>query len=289
MKFSNFQTRHYYNNILYTPWPFFIGICLFMFVYLTLLMLNKYFFFYLNISQVVLFFFFHLMCEAIIAWCKEVARESFYGKYTKKLRSALLFGFLLFLVSEAMLFGSIFWAYFDRLFHMSYVTGFLSVPTTVEAIRWYKEPLYATIVLLASGWSSNFAYYLFQLKDVNALKKAYLLSVLTNLLGCIFLSIQYIEYTHLSFTISQTAYCSAFYALTGFHGMHVLIGNVFLFIQYNLKYSYIDNKIHGLGYAVLYWHFVDIIWIFLFITLYLFNNIDFLTISSLNSNFFIVA
>lgn len=281
MSYSNFKIRHYFNNILFTPWPSFIGICLFMFIYLSLLTLNKYFLFALDITFVGIYFFFHIICESVIYWCIEVIRESFSGKYTKKLRSALLFGFLLFLVSEAMLFGSIFWAYFDRLFHMSYVTGFLSVPTTVETIRWYKEPLYATIVLLASGWSSNYAYYLFQLKNVNALKKAYLLGFLTNLLGCVFLYIQYIEYTHLSFTISQTAYCAAFYTLTGFHGIHVLIGNYFLFIQYRLKFFYFDHKTHGLGYAVLYWHFVDIIWIFLFISVYFFNNFDYITVSYL--------
>ena len=79
--------------------------------------------------------------EAVLVWCKEIVYESFSGKYTKKLRAALLYGFLLFLISEAMLFGSIFWAYFDRLFHLSYVTGFLSVPTTVEMVLYINEPL----------------------------------------------------------------------------------------------------------------------------------------------------
>lgn len=287
MSFSNYKTRHYFNDILFTPWPFFIGICLFMFIYLSILMLNKFFFINLEASLIMLAFFFYAICESILAWCKEIVHESFFGKYTKKLRSALLFGFLLFLVSEAMLFGSIFWAYFDRLFHLSYVTGFLSVPTTVETIRWYKEPLYATVVLLASGWSSNYAYYLFQIKDVNSLKKAYLFSFLTNFLGCIFLFIQYIEYTHLTFTISDTVYCSVFYTLTGFHGIHVILGNFLLYIQYRLKFTYIDNKVHGLGFAVLYWHFVDIIWIFLFFTLYFFNNIDYLTLIADNNNLFI--
>jgi heme/copper-type cytochrome/quinol oxidase subunit 3 len=284
---TRYKTRHYYNDILFTPWPFCIGICLFLFIYLTLLMFNKYILFDILFSQVILFSFFYLMCESILAWCTEVVHESFSGKYSKKLRAALVFGFILFLVSEAMLFGSIFWSYFDRLFHLSYVTGFLSVPTTVETIKWYKEPLYATIVLLASGWSANYAYYLFQLKDVLALKKAYLFSFLTNLLGCIFLYIQYVEYTHLSFTISDTVYCGVFFALTGFHGIHVLIGNAFLYIQYRLKFLYIDNKVHALGYAVLYWHFVDIIWIFLFISLYFFNNLDYLTIALDSNSLFI--
>ena len=278
MSYSNYKTRHYYNDMLYTPWPFFISICLFMSIYFTVLVLNKYIFLSEDFSIFLSFFSFYLMCEFILAWCQDIIHESFWGKYTKKLRSALLLGFLLFLISEAALFGSIFWVYFDRLFNLSYVTGFLSVPTTVESIRWYKEPLYATVVLLASGWSSNYAYYLYQIRDVNALKKAYLFSFLTNFLGCVFLYIQYIEYTHLSFTISDTVYCSVFYALTGFHGLHVIIGNLLLFTQYLLKFTYFDYKVHALGFAVLYWHFVDIIWIFLFFSVYYFNNIDYLTI-----------
>lgn len=284
---TSFTSRHYYNNILFTPWPFCVGICLFHVIYLTILVVNKYFFFSIDVTLFMIFLFAYLFFESVLVWCKEIVYESFSGKYTKKLRAALLYGFLLFLLSEAMLFGSIFWSYFDRLFHLSYVTGFLSVPSTVELIRWYKEPLYATIVLLASGWTCNNAYYYFQLKDAMSLKKAYFYSFLTNFLGCVFLYIQYIEYNHLSFTISDTVYCSVFYVLTGFHGIHVIIGNIFLYIQFRLKFTYFDHKVHGLGFAVLYWHFVDIIWIFLFLSVYFFNNIDYLSIASEMNTFYI--
>jgi len=283
MSYTNYKSRHYFNNILFTPWPFCISICLFNIIYLTILMVNKYYFLSTTLSIVVLFSIVYLMIESINGWVLEVVEESFYGKYTKKLRSALLFGFLLFLISEAMLFGSFFWAYFDRLFHLSYVTGFLSVPTTVETVRWFKEPLYATVVLIGSGWSANYSYYLFGINNVNSIKKAYIYSIITNLLGCMFMYIQYIEYNHLNFTISDTVYCSVFYVLTGFHGIHVIIGNLLLFIQYVIKYNYRDNKTFGLSFAVLYWHFVDIIWIFLFFFVYLFNNIDYLMVSN---NFF---
>lgn len=285
MHSNNFQSRHYYNNILFTPWPFGIGVCLFHVIYLTILFCNKYFFHGSMFTLCSIFFFVYLIFEIVLAWCKEIVYESFSGKYTIKLRAALLYGFLLFLVSEAMLFGCIFWAYFDRIFHLSYVTGFLSVPTTVEIVRWYKEPLYATIVLLASGWTCNSAYYFFQLKTTESLIKAYIYSFITNFLGCAFLYIQYIEYTHLQFTISDTVYCSVFYALTGFHGIHVIVGNLLLYIQFRLKFSYFDNKVQGLGFAVLYWHFVDIIWIFLFISVYFFNNIDYLSVSEVTTFF----
>ena len=182
---------------------------------------------------------------------------------------------MLFLLSEIMIFGSFFWVFFDRLFHLSYVTGYLSVPTSVELIRWFKEPLYATVVLVASGYTCNYSYYLFREND---LLQAYLYSFLTNLLGCIFLYIQYMEYSHLKFTISDTVYCAVFFLLTGFHGTHVLIGTLFLFVQYWIKWKEGNNNLLGLTLALIYWHFVDIIWIFLFIFVYLFNNLDYLMI-----------
>ena len=279
MQYTNYKTRHYFNNILYTPWPFFIGICMFSIVYLSILMCNKYFFISTEVSLFFLFFFVYLLFESILHWFMEVIEESYYGKYTKKIRSALLFGFILFLLSEVMLFGSFFWVYFDRLFHLSYVTGFLSVPTSVETIRWFKEPLYATIVLFASGWTANYSYYMFKMNDITSLKKAYFLSVLTNFLGCVFLYIQYMEYNHLNFTISDTVYCAIFFVLTGFHGLHVIIGNIFLFCQYLIKFSYRDNRVYGLAFSVIYWHLVDIIWVFLFICVYLFNNLNYLVIT----------
>jgi len=244
--------------------------------------MNKFYFLSTAFSLLVVYFFVYIFIESVNGWIFEIVEESFYGRYNKKLKTALLYGFLLFLLSEAMLFGTFFWAYFDRMFHLSYVTGFLSVPTSVEVIRWFKEPLYATIVLIGSGWSANYSYYMFCCNDISSLKKAYLFSFITNLLGFVFLYIQYIEYNHLNFTISDTVYCTIFYVLTGFHGIHVIIGNLLLLFQYWLKFNYRDNKTFGLSFAVLYWHFVDIIWIFLFLFVYLFNNIDFLMVTDVS-------
>jgi cytochrome c oxidase subunit III len=94
---------------------------------------------------------------------------------------------------------------------------------------------------------------------VNNYFNAYLLSLLTNLLGFLFLSIQYLEYKHLKFGLSDTVYCSLFYLLTGFHGVHVFLGNLLLIIQYSLKFLYASKSNLGLALALIYWHFVDII------------------------------
>jgi len=281
------RTRHYFNNILFTPWPFCISIALFNIVFMSLLIANKYYL-CLNLENdlisIYCLFVFSFFFDAIFCWCKEVTYESFSGKYTKKLRSALLYGFLLFLLSEAVLFGSIFWAYFDRIFNLSYATGFLSVPSTTEVIRWYREPLFATIILVTSGWTCNLSYYyLFKNKNSNTSilsivsenrQYAYFYSFITIFMGILFLYIQYSEYSHLRFSISDNIYSSVFFTLTGFHGLHVLVGTLFLFTQYYIKFWYLHKRTSSLTMAVLYWHFVDIIWLFLWFFVYYFNNLD---------------
>lgn len=281
------RTRHYFNNILFTPWPFGISVISFNIVFMSLLISNKYYL-CLNINNDIISLYclllFSCFIDAILCRCKEITQESISGKYTKKLRSALLYGFLLFLLSEAVLFGSIFWAYFDRLFNLSYTTGFLSVPSTTEIIRWYREPLFATIILVTSGWTCNLSHYYFfknKISSNNILsivsenrKYAYLYSFITIFLGILFSFIQYSEYSHLRFNISDNIYTSVFYTLTGFHGLHVLVGTLFLFTQYYIKFWYLNNRTSSLTMAVLYWHFVDIIWLFLWFFVYYFNNLD---------------
>ena len=239
-------------------------------------MLNKYYLYSVNFSIFLLLVCIYFFVDSIVKWVLEVIEESFYGKYTLKLKTALSIGFLLFLISEIMLFGTFFWVYFDRLFHLTYVTGFLSVPFGVDRIQSTLEPLFATGVLVLSGYLCNKAFYLYRSKNAQDIKEAYLCSIMVNFLGFLFLYIQYTEYSHLANTITDTIYCNIFFTLTGFHGLHVLIGNLYLLLVFVLKFRYIDNNTWGLSLAVVYWHLVDIIWIFLIIFLYFFNNIEYL-------------
>lgn len=208
MNTRTYNKRHYYNNLSFTLWPFLLSNSLFAVVYMMVFLFNKYYIISSVYSFMMLAVFLTIFLDSFFEWILEVREEAFCGKYTKKLRSAIVFGFMLFLLSEIMIFGTFFWVFFDRLFHLSYVTGYLSVPTSVELIRWFKEPLYATVVLIASGYTCNYSYYLFREND---LIQAYFYSFLTNLLGCIFLYIQYMEYSHLKFTISDTVYCAVFF------------------------------------------------------------------------------
>jgi len=257
---------HYYNDIPYTRWPFYIGNFLFLFLFFGLLYINKYDGTgSLALVSLVLFIY------NIFGWFNDMMIESMvFGKYNKKVRKTIAAGFILFVLSEALLFFGFFWTYFDRFFHPSAFLGNRSVPFGLEMAIWYKKPLVATFVLIASGYIGNCAHYYMKMKNyLFALNY----SALCIIFGFIFLYMQVEEYMHLLFNISDSVFGSIFYLLTGFHGLHVLVGLLFLTFQHDRLYYYHFSQERNLGYglALLYWHFVDIIWILLFISLYVLN------------------
>ena len=265
----SFKKWHFYNNIPYTLWPFIISVWVFCLFAVLVILINKYFIISECFSYCLFCICFTFFIDGVMHWVDDVREESICGRYTKKLRSALYVGFMLFLLSELMLFGSFFWVYFDRIFHLSYVTHYFSSPLIPGHIKWFLEPLYASFVLLTSGYFCNSSYYNYQ---QNKYFEGYIDSLCTNFLGFFFIYIQYVEYTHLTLSLSDHVYSSIFFLLTGFHGAHVLIGNIFLLYQYWYIFWDGNKNLFGLTLALIYWHFVDIIWIFLFIFVYFFNT-----------------
>lgn len=200
-----------------------------------------------------------------------IIESTFLGRYNKKIRASLVFGFFLFLLSEIMLFSGFFWSFFDRIFHLNVYTFSLSYLNGFEFIQWYNIPLVATLVLLTSGYILNVSYYYLRLGFF--WYSNYLINA-TLILAYIFLALQFIEYTELTFSISDSVYSSLFFLLTGFHGMHVLVGTIFLAVSASrLEESHFSTTRHlCFVLALIYWHFVDIIWLFLFLFIYYLNN-----------------
>jgi heme/copper-type cytochrome/quinol oxidase subunit 3 len=175
---------------------------------------------------------------------------------------------MLFLVSEVMFFFALFWTFFHSSLSPDIGIGGIWPPKGINIIPYYQLPLLNTIILLTSGASITWSHLLFTAGERKILVSYPL--ALTILHGFIFTFVQGYEYVHASFTISDSIYGSIFYLITGFHGFHVILGTVALIIAYlRLVHGSFTISNHlGLIFAIWYWHFVDVIWIFLYIIVY---------------------
>lgn len=266
--FLNLNFLHYFNEIAFTRWPFYLALSLFITVYYMVLAMKGYDW-VLHLAFVGLF---SIVFFAFV-WFRDMLIEaSVFGKYNRKIRAAIVYGFVLFIVSECFLFGGFFWAYFDRLFHATMYTGNSSLPYGMYAIFKSTKSFVATLLLVSSGVLLNYSVYLIR---IGSWIYPYILFFIATIFGILFLYIQYYEYSRvLSFNITQSVYGSLFYFLTGFHGLHVIVGLLLLLVSFStLHYRYfLSQERHLLlMISIFYWHFVDIIWIFLYLTVYIWN------------------
>lgn len=173
----------------------------------------------------------------------------------------LLFGTVLFLASETLFFGGLFAAYFTlRAQTPVWPPAGISLDTSLSAI--------ATVLLILSSGTFELGIRAARLGKLGALKRWIWL---TALLGAVFLSIQVWDWTHVPFAVSSNAYGTLYFAMTGFHGLHVLAGVLLMGVVLGrlAQGAYRDGRIEGAEAIGYYWHFVDVVWIFLFATLFL--------------------
>lgn len=201
-------------------------------------------------------------------WWRDVISEGTYlGNHTLAVQRGLNMGVGLFIISEALFFLGIFWAYFHSSLSPTVEMGAHWPPMGIESINAFELPLLNTIILLSSGVTVTYAHHSLIKGDR---KGALYGTVYTIVLAIIFTILQGVEYTVSSFTISDGTYGSCFYFGTGFHGLHVMIGTAFIVVALwrVLSYHVSDNHHLGLESSILYWHFVDIVWLFLYISVY---------------------
>ena len=193
---------------------------------------------------------------------------TFTGNHTTIVQKGLNLGFILFVASEVMFFVSIFWAYFHSSLAPTVDLGSVWPPAGIEPLNPFEIPLLNTILLLSSGATVTYAHH--SLIQGNRAGTIYGL-IATILLAIAFTSLQGYEYVNAGFTIADSAYGSTFFIATGFHGLHVLIGTIFLLVSLFriISYHFTDHHHVGLEVSILYWHFVDIVWLFLYIAVYL--------------------
>ena len=201
-------------------------------------------------------------------WFRDVISEGTYiGNHTLAVQKGLNMGVALFIVSEALFFLAIFWAYFHSALSPTVELGAQWPPIGIEAINAFELPLLNTVLLLSSGVTITYAHHSLIKNNRNDVLFG---AGYTIILAGIFTAFQGLEYTVASFTISDGAYGSCFYFGTGFHGLHVIIGTIFLGVGFWRIFAYHSTENHHLGLeaGILYWHFVDVVWLFLFLSVY---------------------
>lgn len=215
-----------------------------------------------------------------LQWWRDVRRESTYqGLHTLVVSKGIRWGIILFITSEVIFFFSFFWSFFHSRLAPSIEIGLIWPPTGIIPFNPTQVPLLNTIILLASGVTVTWAHH--SIIEINHSQATQRLTI-TVILGIYFTILQAIEYLEATFTIADSSYGSTFFAATGFHGLHVIIGTLFLITCIKRQQNCHFSNAHHFGFeaAAWYWHFVDVVWLFLYITIYWWGSY-FINISSI--------
>lgn len=205
---------------------------------------------------------------AMALWWADCIKEGTHmGHHTKAVQECLTLGVTLFIVTEACFFLSVFWAYFHSSLAPTVELGSQWPPVGITALSPLAVPLLNTLLLLSSGATVTYGHHALIRKD----RTGALVGVLaTVILAIVFTALQGLEYDVAGFTMADGAYGSCFFFSTGFHGFHVLIGTIAIAVQFVRIIYYHTTETHhgGLEASILYWHFVDIVWVALYVAVY---------------------
>jgi cytochrome c oxidase subunit 3 len=264
MKFVRKKNKNRsFNLVDSSPWPFFGACSSFMLTFGGVFYMHGFNngFFLLKVGVFMLLF-------TMFGWWRDVIREgTFVGQNTQRVKKNFKIGVILFIISEAMFFFGIFWAFFHSSLNPSISISGVWPPVFLATLNSCKIPLLNTILLVSSSAAVTWAHHavLIRCKRLSVFALSFAL-----VLATLFIFIQAIELKKAPFSSSDGLYASTFFMATGFHEFHVLIGFTFFFIYYfRIYFNHFSNKHHvGFEAAAWYWHFGDVVWLFLFITVY---------------------
>nr|ACA21292.1 cytochrome c oxidase subunit III [Shinkaia crosnieri] len=262
---SSSHGHHAYHLVNMSPWPITGSISAMM---LTTGLVK--WFHQLNMNLILLGIFATIL--TMIQWWRDTTREGTYqGMHSSPVMAGLRWGMIFFILSEILFFFSFFWAFFHSSLAPTIEIGLTWPPKGVIPFNPFQIPLLNTIILLSSGTSVTWAHH--AIMEANHTQAIQSLSI-TVILGLYFTLLQVYEYVEASFTISDSIFGSTFFVATGFHGLHVIIGTTFLFVCLYRLYFFHFSPNHHFGFeaAAWYWHFVDVVWLFLYIFIYWWGN-----------------
>ncbi|MGO4447306.1 cytochrome c oxidase subunit 3 [Phyllobacterium sp. TAF24] len=243
MRYHNGGELHLFGHNLAQPWLFLIGLAIVLYT--------------------------------MFGWWSDTIKESKEGHHTRVVSLHLRYGMIMFIASEVMFFVAWFWAFFDASLYpgeaeqvaRAAFTGGIWPPKGIEVLDPLHLPLYNTIILLLSGTTVTWAHHALIHNDRKGLISGLTLTVL---LGMLFSFVQGYEYAHAPFAFKDSIYGATFFMATGFHGFHVIIGTIFLLVCLlrSMRGDFTPQKHFGFEAAAWYWHFVDVVWLFLFFSIY---------------------
>ena len=259
------RKNHHFFILAPSPWPLLTTIVSFNFL----------------LSLLIIFKFRRLICLIMNLICTSVVRFFWWifyrneinleGKNSLNFERGVKFAIILFISSEVFFFFSFFWSYFHYFLSPVLEIGRSWPPVNITIFEFLNIPLINTLVLLSSGFTVTCSHFFI----IENKKKLFIFFLFfTIILGIFFSVLQLIEYKSSFFSIRDRRFGTSFFVLTGFHGIHVLIGTIFLAssIMRSLKIRSTCVNFLRFEIASWYWHFVDVVWIFLYFFLYYINN-----------------
>jgi cytochrome c oxidase subunit 3 len=207
----------------------------------------------------------------MFGWWSDVRAEANSGDHTPVVQLHHRYGMILFIASEVMFFVAWFWAFFNAALFPPESIGGTWPPEGIEPLDPFVYPLLNTLILLCSGTTITWAHHALIHGDRDGLKKGLWLTIG---LGILFSALQAYEYAHASFGFSGHIYGATFFMATGFHGFHVIVGTIFLIVCLRRAYlgDFTPRQHFGFEAAAWYWHFVDVVWLFLFLSIYIWGS-----------------
>ena len=280
------HTKHHdYHLVNPSPWPVMGALSAFVLAVGAILWMHK------AASPIIAAAGFSGVLLTMFFWWRDVINEAHAGDHTPVVSLHLRYGMILFIASEVMFFVAWFWAYFDASLFAGDVQNVPNINGTLGLVQrndltgghWppkptgdgtftstfnpWALPFVNTLILLTSGTTVTWAHHALLNNDRKGLVNGLILTVI---LGAIFTTCQAYEYMHAGFKYAGHIYGSTFFMATGFHGFHVLVGTIFLAICLlrAVRGEFTPKQHFGFEAAAWYWHFVDVVWLFLFASIY---------------------
>ena len=270
---------HQYHLVNPSPWPFIASLSVFLLCIGAVLSFAE-----IHLGRILMPLGLSGIFFTMFVWWRDIINESAIDKaHTAPVQKGLKMGMLFFILSEVMFFFAFFFAFFHSSLFPVDILGDAGLwpikagiwpPVEIKPLNPWSIPFMNTLILLLSGSTVTWAHYALLNKKNKELVQALTYTVA---LGALFSAFQVYEYVHAlhhNFTFKQDVYTANFFMATGFHGFHVIIGTIFLAVcLIRAKKGQFTEENHlGFEFAAWYWHFVDVVWLFLFVAIYVFGS-----------------